>query len=620
MRNKSFFVLMLGFCLLMPQLFAQKTQAEKKQLQTVLNAYVEYVNMNIHALRFYQKRMGELNKTMNRYIIVAPTDKKERMAFEGGRDGIIILYETPTILQDDSVFSILPEDLFQKTLQTSSILPEDARLELNSKMRQVHDIVEELDKNSKLLYSYFSTAKHWDQPNLDLAFAALNRCEVLFHDFAESKNALYFTLQKVFAAQMGVEPITPYTRSAKKLQVMALYARSILESMKKQDREAIEDMMPQLKTALADIRENEKKYLEGAKNPTTNEATDPSLRYKAVVHKGEIFLKLVEEYLHNPDVDGRYASFGTEYYYYNVLLLNNYNHYGSGIADEYNLFVETADVPMLKMTEEPHWLKYLGQAKKIVLEQEPEPVDTVKKEPEIVVVQPEKPKTPTKPVEISPYPKNPTPTPKPKPVAKVEEPKVVEAPKEPTPLDDAAPNNLVFLLDVSGSMMGPSKFPLLKSSFKNLLALLRPEDNIAIVTYSGGAKVILNSTPCSKKKEIMDAIDHLQSGGKSDVIKGLKTAFKTAESHLLKDGNNRVILATDGTFKIDDEVKQAIQNGSDGGVKMTVFYFEEKEYPVVAKKLQELAVIGGGNYSYLNGANANEKLLEEAKAVAKKNK
>lgn len=619
MRNKSFFVLMLGFCLLMPQLFAQKTQAEKKQVQTVLNAYVEYVNINIHALRFYQKRMSELNKTLNRYFMLAPATKKERMAFEGGRDGIIILYETPTILEDDSVFTVLPEAMFQQILQSSSILPEDARLELNSKMRQVHDIVAELDKSSKMLYSYFSTGKHWDDPNIDAAFFALNRAEVLFHDFGESKNALNFTLQKVFAAQMGPEPITPYTRSAKKLQVMALYARSILESMKKQDRAAIEDMMPQLKTAIADIRENEKKYLDGAKNPTTNESTDPYLRYKAVLHKGEIFLKLTEEFLHNPDMDGRYAMFGVEYYYYNVLLLNNYNHYGSGIADEYNLFAETADVPMLKMMEEPHWMKFIDHGKKIIIEQEPEVavVDTAKKE--VAVVVPETPKKPSKPVEINPYPKNPTPTAKPKPIPKVEEPKVVEAPKEPTPLDNAAPNNLVFLLDVSGSMMGSAKFPLLKSSFKNLLSLLRPEDNIAIVTYSGGAKVVLNSTPCSEKKKIIDAIEHLQSGGKSDVIKGLKTAFKTAESHLLKDGNNRVILATDGTFKIDDDVKQAIQNGSDGGVKMTVFYFEEKEYPVVAKKLQELAVIGGGNYSYLNGANANAKLLDEAKAVSKKN-
>ena len=116
--------------------------------------------------------------------------------------------------------------------------------------------------------------------------------------------------------------------------------------------------------------------------------------------------------------------------------------------------------------------------------------------------------------------------------------------------EDQVASNLVFLLDVSGSMNSPKKLPLLKRSFKLLVEQLNAEDRIAIVVYAGSSGLVLPATPGSEKEKIVKALDQLQAGGSTAGGAGIKQAYKVAKDNFIKDGNNRVILATDGDFNV----------------------------------------------------------------------
>lgn len=172
-------------------------------------------------------------------------------------------------------------------------------------------------------------------------------------------------------------------------------------------------------------------------------------------------------------------------------------------------------------------------------------------------------------------------------------------------------SNLVFLVDVSGSMDEPSKLPLLKSAFKMMVNQLRPEENIAIVTYAGAAGLVLDSTPGSNKQAILEAIDRLQAGGSTAGGQGIQLAYKVAKDHFIKGGNNRVILATDGDFNVgvssDGELTRIIEEKRSEGVFLTVLGFGTGNYK--DSKMGKLADKGNGNYYYIDTLNEAKKVL-----------
>ena len=124
--------------------------------------------------------------------------------------------------------------------------------------------------------------------------------------------------------------------------------------------------------------------------------------------------------------------------------------------------------------------------------------------------------------------------------------------------DDLKPSNLVFLIDVSGSMSDHNKLPLLKSSMKMLVGELDENDRVAIVVYAGAAGLVLPSTPVSEKEKIIAALDQLSAGGSTAGGAGIKLAYKVAAQNLIEDGNNRVILATDGDFNVGESSTAAM--------------------------------------------------------------
>ncbi|SDA44429.1 vWA domain-containing protein [Mesorhizobium qingshengii] len=173
--------------------------------------------------------------------------------------------------------------------------------------------------------------------------------------------------------------------------------------------------------------------------------------------------------------------------------------------------------------------------------------------------------------------------------------------------------NLVFLIDVSGSMDEPDKLPLLKSAFRLLVSKLKADDTISIVTYAGDAGTVLMPTKVAEKDKILNAIDNLQPGGSTAGEAGIKEAYRLAQQSFVKDGVNRVMLATDGDFNVgqtdDDDLKRLIDSERKTGVFLSVFGFGRGN--LNDQMMQTIAQNGNGTAAYIDTLAEAEKVLVE---------
>ncbi len=180
-------------------------------------------------------------------------------------------------------------------------------------------------------------------------------------------------------------------------------------------------------------------------------------------------------------------------------------------------------------------------------------------------------------------------------------------------LDNVPPSNLVFLLDVSGSMNDYNKLPLLKESLRLLVNQLKPQDRVAIAVYAGASGLVLPSTSAADKGEIFAALDNLQAGGSTNGGAGIQLAYTVALNNFIQGGNNRVILATDGDFNVglsgDDELVRMIENKRQSGVFLSVLGFGSGN--LNDSMMEKLADRGNGNYSYIDSQAEARKALGE---------
>jgi len=175
------------------------------------------------------------------------------------------------------------------------------------------------------------------------------------------------------------------------------------------------------------------------------------------------------------------------------------------------------------------------------------------------------------------------------------------------------PANLVFLVDVSGSMDSPDKLPLVQASLRLLTQQLRPQDRVSMIVYAGRTAVELPSTSGSDKAKILAAIDRLTAGGSTAGEAALKLAYQEAESNIIKGGINRILLMTDGDFNVGisdiDDIKTMIEKARDRGVSLSTFGFGQGNYN--EHLMEQVANVGNGNYSYIDSIEESQKVLGE---------
>jgi len=177
--------------------------------------------------------------------------------------------------------------------------------------------------------------------------------------------------------------------------------------------------------------------------------------------------------------------------------------------------------------------------------------------------------------------------------------------------DKLPPANLVFLVDVSGSMMSPDKLPLLKSGLKLLVQKLRAQDRVSLVVYAGNTGVILEPTQGDQKARIIAALDQLTAGGSTNGGAGIRLAYAMAEQGFIQGGINRVLLATDGDFNVGtvsfEALKDLVEQKRKTGVSLTTLGFGTGNYN--DRLMEQLADTGNGHYAYIDNLNEANKVL-----------
>lgn len=178
-------------------------------------------------------------------------------------------------------------------------------------------------------------------------------------------------------------------------------------------------------------------------------------------------------------------------------------------------------------------------------------------------------------------------------------------------LDNTPPSNLVFLIDVSGSMNSPDKLPLLKDGLRMMVSQLKPYDRVAIAVYAGSSGLVLPSTTVSDKVAILGALDDLEAGGSTNGGEGIRLAYTVAANNFIEGGNNRVILATDGDFNVgetsDDALVSLIENKRKSGIFLSVLGFGTGN--TNDSMMEKLADKGNGNYAYIDSRDEARKAL-----------
>jgi Ca-activated chloride channel family protein len=177
--------------------------------------------------------------------------------------------------------------------------------------------------------------------------------------------------------------------------------------------------------------------------------------------------------------------------------------------------------------------------------------------------------------------------------------------------DKVPAHNLVFLIDVSGSMYGDDRLGLLQKSFKKLVEKLDKDDKVSIVTYASGVNTVLDSVSGDKKDEIIAAIDNLEAGGSTAGSDGIQRAYALAEKNYSKDANNRIILATDGDFNVGisntAQLVSYIEEERNKGIYLTILGFGMGNYQ--DDRMEQLSNAGNGNYFYVDNERESDKIF-----------
>ena len=183
------------------------------------------------------------------------------------------------------------------------------------------------------------------------------------------------------------------------------------------------------------------------------------------------------------------------------------------------------------------------------------------------------------------------------------------------PRDKRPPANLVFLVDVSGSMFSPDKLPLVKSSLALLADRLSPQDKVSIVVYAGAAGIVLE--PTNKAHYVKAALDCLQAGGSTAGGQGMELAYATARANYIRGGVNRVIMATDGDFNVgissNEGIEAIVKKNRECGITLTTLGFGQGNYNEAM--MEKIADIGNGNYAYIDSAIESQKVLDDEMAA-----
>lgn len=565
-----------------------------------LNQYVDFINESLRQMHRLQMIVRNYQSTAEYYRDPAKAQKRANLSYSH---------------EDFKV----PASEYALLLSASASIPQLYRNAVTAQADVLMNILKEMDGLSIELIGYTSE-KRYLKDQLQRSDAILDRYLLLFDILDKKKEQLYTDIRRIHESYPNATPASSwYVAGTAMLKTMDNghnvmfgvrdYLKGQAAGLPKTD-----DLEADSRQLIAD----EYKNMKGLQRYGRNNGLCPYTWYEDLGANATRFAEKVQKY--KPSSSGNSAHPYESFFYF----------YNNELVYEYNNFIELSKAGLLKTINQPDVFAFRRTSPQPVITppaNKPEPkIDKQEIPPtrsNVATTQAEAPVSPQSPVRQDTRPV----TSEAAPVTQVRRDTVyVERIRVDTVFVDRnaqlqnvtrslqgfAPNNMVLLLDVSSSMNSPYKMPLLKRSIKSLLTLVRPEDMISIVLYSGKARVVLKPTSGSKAAEISRMIDLLQSDGDTDGNEGIKLAYKTANKQYIRAGNNRIVLATDGEFPVSEEVTDMIRQNARQDVYLSIFTFGRNEH--TGQKLKKLSELGMGSYAHVTDASADLQLILEAQA------
>jgi len=457
--------------------------------------------------------------------------------------------------------------LYNSTLYSSKQLPKQAATTLKKHAFQLKNVRQFVQQYEDSIVHYLKKRRFKNDSAYQTIYGYLTEIEELYNNYDVKKEALYSEIRRIYQIYETSASENTYVEIAKNLKPLMTFAKLLVEACRFDNAATMNAYQKKFHNEIAKVMQNKARNL--AK--LSGSKAQVSRLYDALTHSADELYQEIQIYMGNREYENNYEEKGKDYYFYNRRFLPKYNQNQQGLVFCFNQLMALSEKPVLKKIEEPAWFKSTLFAKA---------------------------KTPKKEEQVADN----------KQVIKKE-------PAQTTTLEGYSFNNLVFMLDVSGSMKTAEKLPVLKEAFKYLLGIMRPEDFVSIVSYSGRAKVVLSPTSSVKKDSIFQIVEQLKSYGTTKALLGLKKSYEVARSNFLKNGNNRVIMATDGDFQLHQAFINHVKKNAKQGISLTIIYLSKEENSLLAKKFKEITGLGNGNYMHVTPENAKQVLLQEARAI-----
>jgi Ca-activated chloride channel homolog len=564
-----------------PPVSAPKQNAQiSKAIHRSLVNYVDLINETWRQVSHQRDVIRNLNSSASYYASLTSYVGKGGLSFT----------------HDD--FEI-PYSSFQKAVTESKSLPPSIASSLNAGAEVLINILKEIDEIGAVLEKEIKEKKY-QQDKVKHVYELMGRTHVLFETWDERKELLYADLERVYDSFAAPGSSSWYV-SGKALRELTHLDHDGLFSAKAFYKGKSNDVIATsaIDEKLRDIISKEYDNMKGIEKYGRNNGLCPYTPYEDLPKNS----KTLSEYLKElkpakPNADNYQHPYHSMVYIYNE------------VVDDYNKFCELSPMLLLPSVKQPE-LFILVPPKEPQAEEE-RPVTTapirtdnrISTTPETTVETVQKPAEAVKVVRDTVF------------IEKRDTIYLHDPSENLRSMDGYATNNMVLLLDVSGSMNSPEKLPLLKKSVLDMVAMMRTEDIISIVVFSGKPKVLLERTSFKDEAKISKAINSLKPSGKTDGNAGLKLAYKVADENYIRGGNNRILLATDGEFPINSDISSLIEKFSREDIFLTIFNFGNKSGS--AKNLEKIAQLGKGNYEFISKENVEVKLIREAKAKRKK--
>lgn len=559
-----------------------------------LSNYVAYINEGLRQIHNMIQPMRNLNGSVV-YGKVAQREGKKASLYHYYKD-----------------FQV-PITLYQQTKEESSALPAAYQKPLLDQLEVLQSILVEINQwNNSLLAA--ADEKQLTKDSLDFAGNIVSRYATLSEIFDARKEQLYTDVRAIFDSYKIVDGKNSWIVSGSALLTMVNLDRAELFRAKEYflGDSTYSPATQKIDEHFRALMVNEFTNMKGIEKLGRYNGRCPYSPYEDIAEYSRLFSENVGTIKTKKLSDPNRHPYNSLIYTYN-----------QSLASEYNRFAELSPVPLLKTVQQPELfvMRYPDFTK---MNKQPVAQPIIAAVVQQQIINPEK-----HPVALDPAGRVIHDTVRITDIIRIEtirqdtvyvekrDTVYVSTPGETLmSMDGYATNNMVLLLDVSGSMNNPDKLPLLKKSVLLLLTMMRSEDEVSIVTFSGKAKVALQPISFKEEEKIKNVIERLKSEGKTDGNAGIELAYEVADKNYIRGGNNRIILATDGEFPVTNETFNLVKQFSGQDIFITVFNFGKTT--LSAKNLKQLSSLGKGNYEYITRENVDTKLITEAKAKKKK--